>query len=274
MYVKPTKGAHVHVSQVAGSMHYKRVFGSRCSSDRYKSCIVAGRCLSALLLVLESPHKPRGAAMASEQTFIPTRIVSLAEGEVIGDILWDFSCKALCAGQCLMTVGGQCLMTVGGHVVRGAVLECKKRANAIRREDGVFDRVNPESRNVAARSSTQPLQPLPTPQPPQLLQQSMLVPTEDLATAAISICLAIQGTPGLASNLLPELEGQVAIGASELLVHEKIQLFEDPTTTTSCTTTVRSGHRRVNNSYHRLTTTTRQHRPYRHYGKKCCTRKR
>ena len=170
--------------------------------------MVAERCLSASLFVIvaASPHRCQTMAteaMAGDQTFIPTHVVSY-EGEVIGDILRDFSCKAL--------LYGQCRMTVGGYVLRGMVLECGKRAKAIRGNAGAFERVNPSSCNVA----------LGLPQPPQPPR-----PVDDFTLAASSICLAIQeDTPRLAFNLMPELERQAIVEASELPVQEKIQLHE------------------------------------------------
>ena len=141
--------------------------------------------------------------MAGENVFIPIHIPDY-QGEIVGDVLMDFSCKAL--------LYGQCLMTVGGYVVRGLVLGCGQRAKAYRRPDGAFERVNPGSCCVALVPATQPL---PQPQPP--------LPTDDLIAAASSICLKIQeDTPSPTPNLMPELEQQAAIEASELPLQDKI----------------------------------------------------
>ena len=152
--------------------------------------------------------------MAGEDVFIPTHMPDY-RGEVVGDVLMDFSCKSL--------LYGQCLMTVGRYVVRGLVFSCGKRAKAIRRQDGAFERVNPGSCFVALEPAAPPT--LPQPQ----------LPTDDLAAAASSICLKIQeNTPRPASSteatcLMPELEQQTAIEASELPLQEKIQLHENRT---------------------------------------------
>ena len=150
------------------------------------------------------------AGMASE-AFVPTYIADcqgIPAGEVIGDVLLEWGCKALLAGECLMTVGG--------YVVKGVKLSCQKRARAARREDGAFERVEPGWIKLIRELQQQP----PLALPP---------PADDLASAASSICLglAIQGTPSPArpNNLLPAME-QVIVDVSELPHQEKIQLFE------------------------------------------------
>ena len=195
------------------------MFGSRLLSDRLKSCMVAGRCLSAPAACDSVPSSVLCAAMA-EETFIPTHIVQYADSvqqEVIGEILRDFSCKAL--------LYGQCLMTVGAYVVRGIALSCGKRARAVRRSDGTFERVNPGSCGFAlttTTTTTRPPQPRPQPQTTH--------PTDDLASAVSSICLAIQGTPSPEGNLLPKQEAQVqvenSVEASELPFQELREMFE------------------------------------------------
>ena len=114
-------------------------------------------------------------------------------------------------------------MTVGGYVVRGLALSCGKRAKAIRREDGAFECVHPGSCSFALATTTTTAQ-LPPLQPQQ---PTLLLPTDDLATAASSICLATQGTPSPASDLLHEFDAQAALEASELPIHDRIQLHED-----------------------------------------------
>ena len=177
------------------------------------------------------------AAMAAGVTFIPTQIANyVAEEVVVGDVLRDFTCKAL--------LYGQCLMTVGGYVVRGITLSCGRRARAIRRQDGAFERVNPSSCSLALTDAARPLslqdaaRPLPLQdaarpllpdeaQPPQPQQQQTVAhPTDDLASAASSICLAIQGSPGPEGSLLPKLEAQAEVEASELPFQERRELFE------------------------------------------------
>ena len=64
------------------------------------------------------------AAAVPHAVFIPTHIANY-QGEVVGDILWELSCKAFIAGQCLMTVGG--------FIVKGTIESCKKPARAVRR---------------------------------------------------------------------------------------------------------------------------------------------
>ena len=106
-------------------------------------------------------------------------------------------------------------MTVGGYVVRGLRLACNKRAKAIRFPNGAFERVNPSSCNFILGPSQQP--PLP-----------IMNAADDFAAAASSICLAIHdNTPRPASNLMPQLEQQAAIEASDLLVQERIQLHKN-----------------------------------------------
>ena len=150
-------------------------------------------------------------AAASEEIFIPTHVVNY-QGELVGEILWELSCKAL--------IDGQCPMIVGGYIVKGTIESCKNRARAVRRDDGAFERVAPQPIGFVHRPAALP--------PPQL-SQPPTVPTGDLGTVASSICLAIQGTPSPASNvehcLLPGLEAQAAVDASELPVQEEIQLF-------------------------------------------------
>ena len=180
------------------------MFGSRRFSIRHKSCMVAERCLSASLPVVEnSPTPHRCTTMAEEQIFIPTHMADYS-GEVIGDILMDITCKALLAGQCFMTVGG--------YVVRGLRLACNKRAKAIRFPNGAFERGNPNNCHFMLG----PLQ-----QPPLL---SIMHAADDLAAAASSICLAIQeNTPSPEPNLMPQLEQQAAIEASDLPVQDLVQ---------------------------------------------------
>ena len=154
------------------------------------------------------------------ESFIPIHIAGFGEREVFGDILWELICKALLTGQILMTVGG--------FVFRGAALACRKRARAIRREDGSFERVAPNQIIFALLDSDQPrLQPQPQPQQPLALPP----PVDDLASAASSICLglAIQGTPSPAkpNNFLPIMDAQAVVDNSELPRQEKIQLFEN-----------------------------------------------
>ena len=165
-------------------------------------------------------------SMAANEVFIPTLIPEY-QGEmvgfIIGDILLGFSCKAL--------LYGECLMTLGGYVVRGMVLGCGKRAKAVRRSDGTFERVNLqhcllalEDRRALALEDAAPPQPQPQQLPP---------PTDDMAAAASSIYLKIQkDTPSPASSkeakcLMPELEQQAAIEASELPLQDKIKLHEN-----------------------------------------------
>lgn len=162
--------------------------------------------------------------MADEHTFIPTHIANF-QGEVLGDILWDFTCKAL--------VSGQCLMTVGGYVVRGLTLACGKRAKAVRRADGAFERVNPNCCSITMGEAPQQPLALPAPQQPLALPPPQpTVPIDDLAGAASSICLAIQeNAPSSASelqgrNLMPELDKHKVAEASELHVQEMIQFHE------------------------------------------------
>ena len=88
--------------------------------------------------------------VAAQDAFVPTQIANY-EGEVVGDVLLEFSCKALLVGQCLMTVGG--------YVVRGWELSCGKRARAIRREDGAFERIEPSWLKFVRELLPQPLQP-------------------------------------------------------------------------------------------------------------------
>ena len=144
--------------------------------------------------------------MAEEQIFIPTHVTDYS-GEVVGDILMDITCKALLAGQCLMTVGG--------YVVRGLKLACNKRAKAIRLPNGAFERVNPSSCNFILGPPQQP-------QPRPIMNAA-----DDLAAAASSICLAIQeNSPSPERNLNPQLEQQAAIEASDHPVQELVQLHE------------------------------------------------
>ena len=149
--------------------------------------------MSASLLVIESSPTP-------------LRCTTMADyfGEVIGDVFLDITCKALFAGQCPMTVGG--------YVVRGLRLACNKRAKAIRFPNGAFERGNPNNCHFMLG----PLQ-----QPPLL---SIMHAADDLAAAASSICLAIQeNTPSPEPNLMPQLEQQAAIEASDLPVQDLVQ---------------------------------------------------
>ena len=88
--------------------------------------------------------------MAANEAFIPTHIADY-EGEVVGPVLMEFSCQALLVGQCLMTVGG--------YIVRGWKLGCGKRARAIRREDGAFERPQPGLIKLIRELLPQQLQP-------------------------------------------------------------------------------------------------------------------
>ena len=149
-------------------------------------------------------------AAAQDDIFIPIHIANY-QGEVVGDILWELSCKAF--------VAGQCLMIVGGYIVKGTMESCRKRAGAVRRADGAFERIGPQYIGFVHRPFA-----LPPPLPQSL--QPLPVPTGDLGQAASSICLAIQSTPSPTGNLFPELEAQAAVDASEFPVQEKIQLFD------------------------------------------------
>ena len=224
------------------------MFGSSLFSDRLKSCMVAERCLSAPAACDWNSPCATPTAMAEvairaaieSEIFTLTYIAQYAESvreEVIGDILQGFTCKAL--------VCGQCLMIVGGFVVRGVQLACGRRAKAIRRPDGRFERVNPGScclaitngepteilalpngeplATVAGESTTTTTRPTQPPQRPQLQPTHH---ADDLASAASSICLAIQGTPSPEGNLLPKLEAQAEVENSELPFQERRELFE------------------------------------------------
>ena len=134
--------------------------------------------------------------MDATEAFVPTHIADyqgIPATEVIGDVLLEWGCKALLAGECLMTVGG--------YVVKGIKLSCQKRARAARLEDGSFERIEPSWLTFIRELRPQPQLP---------------APIDDLASAASSICLglAIQGTPSLArpNDLLPVMDAQAGGG--------------------------------------------------------------
>ena len=78
--------------------------------------------------------------MADIETFVPTHIADANE-ETVGPVLFELTCKALATGQALMVVGG--------YIVRGIVFACKRRAQAIRNQDGICDVVRPEHYTMA-----------------------------------------------------------------------------------------------------------------------------
>ena len=160
------------------------------------------------------------ARMAAAAAFVPTHIAEyqgIPATEVIGDMLLEWGCKALLAGECLMTVGG--------YVVKGIKLACQKRARAARLEDGAFMRIEPSWIKLTRELQQQ----APLALPPPAAQLALLPPADDLASAASSICLglATQGTPSPVrpTNLQPTMEAQ-AVDNPELPHQEKIQLFE------------------------------------------------
>ena len=164
--------------------------------------MVAERYLSALLLEIAPP--PAREAMAAEllrhmswagEIFVPTMIADHPDpNEVVeGTVMLQMTWQALPAGQALMSVGG--------YIVRGMLKSRGPRAIAIRRPNGAFEMVPVEYYTVAGREFARPL--------------PFMNHADDLASAASSICLAIQdiqGTPSPPGNLLPALESTGGIG--------------------------------------------------------------
>ena len=175
-------------------------------------------------------------SVIAEQVFVPTHM-STYQGEVVGDPLLEFTCKAL--------LYGQCLMSVGGYIVRGTISACKRRAKATRTANGAFERVEPKYL-LAVPYEVSMTQRMASPRQ----QQQPLLPLCDDSAAASAILLAIQGTLSSTvsdrkSNvLLPELEAQAAVEKNEAIVektednvekselafHDRVQLFEPHTT--------------------------------------------
>ena len=151
------------------------VFVSTISCDRYKSCMVAERLRTLQLRVISRipTHSPIAAMdvllnQMADEAFVPAQIADY-QGEVIGDVLLEFSCKALLAAECFMIVGG--------YIVKGIRLSCGKRARAVRRADGLFERIEPSWLMMPKRPKL-PLQP-----PQQPLQR----PWDDTSAAASDI---------------------------------------------------------------------------------------
>ena len=71
--------------------------------------------------------------MASSHEFVPTLIAHMPVNgeEIVGNALFELMCKALATGQALMAVGR--------YIVRGIVLQCGRRARAIRHSNGAFE---------------------------------------------------------------------------------------------------------------------------------------
>ena len=91
-------------------------------------------------IVAESPTHPQAMAegllqqmAATGERFVPTLIANAPPvGQaVLGNVLMELTCNALATGQVLMVVGG--------YIVRGMTQTCRKRARAIRHENGAFD---------------------------------------------------------------------------------------------------------------------------------------
>ena len=185
--------------------------------------MVAERLRTLPACDLDSPCFIPRAAMAgipesviAEQAFVPTHI-PIYQGEVVGDALLEFSCKAL--------LYGQCLMSVGGYIVRGTILACKRRAKANRIEIGAFERVEPKYiTSVLVEFSMS--QRLASPGQPQ--QQPLALGWDDTAAAASEIYsqMVVESSPGPELCLQQTLDEQAEDDASELPYQERRELFE------------------------------------------------
>ena len=137
--------------------------------------------------------------LTDQEEFVPTHILEY-EGEIVGSPLLGFGCKA--------SLAGQCLMIVGGYVVRGVYLACG-RAQAIRRQHGDFERIDPSQLTAVPVDISMP-------QRMAGQQPQPLIPQSDETAAASAIFFATQGTPSEISErqsnvLLPELDAQAVV---------------------------------------------------------------